>query len=224
MSGEIIAESRMDSMLATSEIDAVMKMFVGEITQIPPMYSAVKVNGKCLYEYAREGISIERSKRKAHILSFDRTSEPIFDEKEGTQSFRFRVECGKGVYIRTLAVDLGKKLGLESHLSDLTRTKSAGINYYETHALDEVEEAVKAGIFEEFLFPIEIGVADFPRIDLNDELYQKVKHGARLAWNELGLTSRLNSLIALFYREKLISIYQNHPEKEGILKPSKVFH
>lgn len=223
ISGEIVAESRMSSMLATSEIDEAMKVFVGEITQIPPMYSAVKVNGKRLYEYAREGISVSRPKRKVNILSFDRISEPIFNEKEGTQSFRFCVECGKGTYIRTLAVDLGKRLGLESHLSNLTRIKSAGLNYYEAHTLGEIEEAVKTGIFEEFLFPIEIGIADFPQIDLNDELYQKVKNGARLVYSELGLISRLNSQIALFYRKKLISIYQNHPEKEGILKPSKVF-
>jgi len=221
-SGEVLAESRLLCPVANQEIDQAMKFFIGEITQIPPMYSAVKVNGKRLYEYARANQSVERQARKVQIFSFERISESAFDKQQGTQSFKFRVECGKGVYIRTLAVALGKKLGYEAHMSALTRTKAAGLNYYEAHTLSEVEEAMKIGTLSEFLFPIEIGVAEFPRIDLTAALYQKVKNGARLTYEEMGLTSSPTSLLALFYKEKVVALYQDHPEKKGIIKPSKV--
>ena len=102
-----------------------MKQLTGTITQIPPMYSAVKVNGKRLYEYARNNETVERPQRKAEIYSFERISEPIIHE-DNTQSWRFEVACGKGTYVRTLAVDTGKLLGVPAHMSDLTRLKSGG--------------------------------------------------------------------------------------------------
>ncbi len=91
------------------------------------MYSAVKVNGKRLYEYARNNEPVDRPVRKAQIYRFIRTSELTRDEVAGTISWRFEVECGKGTYVRTLAVDTGKKLGYPAHMSDLTRTASAGM-------------------------------------------------------------------------------------------------
>lgn len=94
--------------LSTEQIDQAMAEMTGEITQIPPMFSAVKVNGKRLYEYARNGEEVERPQRKAMIYSFERTSEPIFNESAQTQSWRFKVVCGKGTYVRTLSVDTGK--------------------------------------------------------------------------------------------------------------------
>jgi tRNA pseudouridine55 synthase len=221
-SGAVVAESRLLRPVANQEIDQAVQFFIGEITQIPPIYSAVKVNGKCLYEYARANQSVERLTRKVQIFSFERISDPTFDKQKGIQSFKFRVECGKGVYIRTLAVDLGKKLGYAAHMSALIRTKAAGLNYYEAHTLKEIEEVMANGNLSEFLFPIEVGVAAFSRIDLTADLYQKVKNGARLIYEEIGLVSSPTSLLALFYNEKVVALYQKHPEKKRMIKPKKV--
>ncbi|MDR1013276.1 MAG: tRNA pseudouridine(55) synthase TruB [Lactobacillales bacterium] len=223
-SGEIIAKTCLSQPLADQEIDQAMKLSIGEITQIPPMYSAVKVNGKCLYEYARASLSVKRPKRKVQIYSFERISDSIFDKQKGIQSFKFRVNCSKGVYIRTLAVDLGEKLGIKAHLSALTRTKAAGLNYYEAHTLNEIKEAINNETLTKFLFPLKIGVAEFLRMDLTNALYQKVKNGARLTYKEMGLTSSPTSLLALFYQKKVIALYQNHPEKKEFLRPCKVIN
>lgn len=108
VSGEIVEKKPVTAPLSTEQIDQAMAEMTGEITQIPPMFSAVKVNGKRLYEYARNGEEVERPQRKAMIYSFERTSEPIFNESAQTQSWRFKVVCGKGTYVRTLSVDTGK--------------------------------------------------------------------------------------------------------------------
>ncbi|MDR1521999.1 MAG: tRNA pseudouridine(55) synthase TruB [Streptococcaceae bacterium] len=223
-SGKIISETCLSHPLTNKKIDQAMQFFIGEIMQTPPMYSAVKVNGRRLYEYARKNLSVERPKRKVKIYSFERISDSVFDKQRGIQSFKFKVECGRGVYIRTLAVDLGEKLGCKAHMSALIRTKAAGLNYYEAHTLDEIKEAMNHKTLTEFLFPIEIGVAEFPKIDLADDLYQKVKNGSRLTYEEIGLTSSLTSLLALFYQEKVVALYQNHPDKKGFLKPHKVIN
>ncbi len=94
-SGERVETKPVDMSLSEEKIDEVMASFIGEITQIPPMYSAVKVNGKRLYEYARNNETVERPVRKAQIYRFIRTSELTRDEVTGTISWRFEVECGK---------------------------------------------------------------------------------------------------------------------------------
>ena len=100
-----------------------MASFEGEITQIPPMYSAVKVNGKKLYEYARAGEEVERPQRQVTITEFVRTS-PI-ELENGTAKFTFRVACSKGTYVRTLSVDLGAKARLrESYVCSSSNSLS----------------------------------------------------------------------------------------------------
>lgn len=94
-----------------NEVDAVLKQFEGIIEQVPPMYSSVKVNGKKLYEYARKGETVERPIRKVNIDSIARTSELQFED--GKCHFNIEVKCGKGTYIRTLATDIGKQLGIQ---------------------------------------------------------------------------------------------------------------
>lgn len=136
VSGEIVEKKPVTTPLSTEQIDQAMAEMTGEITQIPPMFSAVKVNGKRLYEYARNGEEVERPQRKAMIYSFERTSEPIFNESAQTQSWRFKVVCGKGTYVRTLSVDTGKKLGYPAHMSDLTRTASGGLQAAQCLTLD----------------------------------------------------------------------------------------
>lgn len=221
-SGEVVESEAVDTPLSTEEIDQAMAAFVGTITQIPPMYSAVKVNGKRLYEYARAGESVERPKRQALIESFKRTTEPAYNEENKTQSWRFQVVCGKGTYVRTLAVDLGIKLGYPAHMSDLTRLASGGFSAGQAATLAQVSELMEAGKLDQVLQPIEEAVKEFPRIDLTEEDWQKVKNGQLLLMKRFGLTEMPNELLAFFYQNQLVSLYAQHPEKSGLLKPSKV--
>lgn len=121
--GEMVDRDPEEKRITREQLLSVLEGLTGEITQIPPMYSAVKVNGKKLYEYARAGIPVERPVRKAQIHSIELLDNS--DEWTGVDiHFRIRIECGKGTYIRTLAVQIGEALGYPAHMSKLTRTKS----------------------------------------------------------------------------------------------------
>jgi tRNA pseudouridine55 synthase len=221
-SGEIVEKQPLRSPFSNEQIDRIMQQFTGEITQIPPMYSAVKVNGKRLYEYARNGETVERPKRKAQIDLFERTTEPIWNEVEKTQSWRFRVVCGKGTYVRTLAVDTGKAIGVPAHMSDLTRTASGGFTKEQAVTLAQVAEAMENESIEQILLPIEFGVKDFQRIDITEELWNKVKNGMRLPYQEFGFTDLPKEPFAVFYHAKVVCLYQPHEKQKGIVKPLKV--
>ncbi|KAF1302875.1 tRNA pseudouridine(55) synthase TruB [Enterococcus saccharolyticus] len=220
-SGEIVEQQVLASPFSKEEIDRAMHELIGEIIQIPPMYSAVKVNGKRLYEYARNGETVERPERKAQIDSFERTSEPVW-HPDGTQSWRFRVVCGKGTYVRTLAVDTGKKLGVPAHMSDLTRTASAGFAKEQAVTLAQVQEAMDSEKLGDILLPIEFGVKDFFRVDISEDLWKKVKNGMRLRFEDFELTAMPTEPFAVFYQEKVVCLYQPHEKQPGIVKPLKV--
>lgn len=221
-SGEPVEIKKVECLIDVEEIDAAMKSFVGEITQIPPMYSAVKVNGKRLYEYARNNETVERPVRQAEIYRFERTSDIQCDEEKGTLSWRFEVACGKGTYVRTLAVDTGKKLGYPAHMSDLTRTKSAGMEKHQAMTLQQVADYYDAGTIDEHLLPLEMGVARFKRVDISREVWEKVRNGMRLEYKAFHLKEMPTKEIALFYQGKVVSIYQPNPNEKNKLKPSKV--
>lgn len=213
-SGEIVEQRAVTEALTEEQVDEAMAAFVGEITQIPPMYSAVKVNGRRLYEYARNNETVERPVRKAQIYRFERTSEILWSKEAGTVSWRFEVECGKGTYVRTLAVDTGSKLGYPAHMSDLTRTASAGMDESQAITLAEVVSYMENGTIEEYLLPIETGVAKFKQVDIDETVWQKVKNGMRLDYQVFGLSEMPSEEIALFYQGKVVSIYQPNPKEK----------
>lgn len=222
--GELVAEKKLLEPVSCQAIDQAMAELTGEITQVPPMYSAVKVNGRKLYEYARAGETVERPRRKAIIKEFYRLEQPIWNEPAGTQEWRFHVVCSKGTYIRTLAVDTGQRLGFPAHMASLTRIESAGFTQASCLTLRQVEEKMAAGTLTNFLQPIERAVAAFPRIDLSPELAERVKHGAVLPKKLLGAEAELAKLpVALFYQDQVLSLYDDYPTRSGWLKPIRVF-
>lgn len=221
-SGEVVETKAVDLPLTEVEIDQMMGTFIGKIKQVPPMYSAVKVNGKRLYEYARAGETIERPEREAIIEHFKRTTAPVYDAETKTQSWRFQVTCGKGTYVRTLAVDLGAKLGYPAHMSDLTRLASGGFSVGQAVTLAQVSELMEQNQIDHALRPIEEAMNAFPRINLTTEDWQKVKNGQVLPLKTFNLEKMPGELIAFFYQEQLVSLYKQHPEKSWLLKPSKV--
>jgi tRNA pseudouridine55 synthase len=215
--GEKVEEKKVTDSFTREQIVNVLQSFQGEITQTPPMYSAVKVNGKRLYEYAREGKVIERPSRRVTIHSIDLLDERTIFEGN-TVSFDFRVSCSKGTYIRTLAVEIGEKLGYPAHMSKLTRIRSAAFNQEDCFTFEEIEDLVQADNVEKALFPIETGISHLPKWDLSDTLAMKVKNGAVLNKPE----SWPGDQVAMNYNGKTLAIYQSHPEKEGVIKPVKV--
>ncbi len=210
-SGELVAKTPVVESLDEKLVDDAISCLTGIITQIPPMYSAVKVNGRKLYEYARAGESVERPERQVTIYHFERTSSIIY-EKE-TACFTFRVKCSKGTYIRTLSVQLGEKLGYAAHMSQLIRTSSAGMSLDDALTLDQIAERVTMEDYS-FLQPLEIGIGDLQKIDLSDEQVEDAKNGRFIS-----LMSE-EAELAGFYKEKLVAILE---KREDRYKPRKVF-
>jgi tRNA pseudouridine55 synthase len=216
--GETVEEKTVDKQFTKDEINNVLRTFQGEITQIPPMYSAVKVNGKKLYEYARAGETVERPERKVTIHSIDLLNDQtVFEGNPLT--FSIRVSCSKGTYIRTLATDIGKALGFPAHMSSLVRTASGPFTLDDTISFEQLEEMLKEERTEEFLIPIEQALYHFPKWKVNDKLAQKIKNGAVLDV-EVDLPEKF-----VIYDEDdhCIAIYIKHPSKPGLIKPEKVF-
>ena len=197
--------------VAVEEVDLALRSFIGEITQIPPMYSAVKVNGKRLYEYARAGQTVERPERHVTIYDFKRTSPLEF--KDDCCYFDFEVACSKGTYIRTLSVDLGKNLGYASHMSYLEREASAGLRLENALTLAEIADKVALEDFS-FLLPVEYGVMDLPRVDLTEDQKIEISFGRKIALD------RQDEQLAGFYEDKLVAILMS---RDDLYKPHKVF-
>lgn len=209
-SGECL-ETTPVSDVAVEEVDLALRSFIGEITQIPPMYSAVKVNGKRLYEYARAGQTVERPERHVTIYDFKRTS--LLEFKDDCCYFDFEVACSKGTYIRTLSVDLGKKLGYASHMSYLEREASAGLRLENALTLAEIADKVALEEFS-FLLPVEYGVMDLPRVDLTEDQKIEISFGRKIALD------RKDGQLAGFYEDKLVAILE---PRDDLYKPHKVF-
>lgn len=220
-SGERVATTPVLTPVSTEVIDQTMATMEGIVNQIPPYYSAVKVKGRKLYEYARAGEKVERPVRQAQIDSFKRTSDPIYDASHHTQSWDFYVVCGKGTYVRTLAVDLGEKLGYASHMSRLTRNATGGFNQTQALTLDEVQAAVDTGAIDEAIFSIESALTDFPSIALTEAQYWDVQHGKLLPRDYF--EQLVSEATVLYYQGFARAIYQPHPSKSNLLKPLRMF-
>ncbi|MFS0574182.1 tRNA pseudouridine(55) synthase TruB [Sporosarcina sp. 179-K 3D1 HS] len=217
--GSVIASDVTYKKISRDEIDKALARLTGDIEQIPPMYSAVKVNGRKLYEYARKGQEVERPKRVVRIEEI-----VLLDPKEmyeGEQiTFTIRVVCGKGTYIRTLAVQIGELLGYPAHMSSLIRTASGAYRKEDCRTLDEVKAIQEAGQIDSFLRPLETALLDFPAVEVEEALYDKVSNGQVLPQH----SKLMDSILLVFTKEKkAIAIYKKHPTKEGLMKPEKMF-
>ncbi|WP_125565147.1 tRNA pseudouridine(55) synthase TruB [Companilactobacillus insicii] len=178
--GDTVKEVKLNEAFTDEILQNNFKKMIGDITQIPPMYSAVRVNGKKLYEYARAGIEVERPERQIHIYDFYMIGKPKFDLESGKQKLRFHVKCSKGTYVRTLAVEFGDLLGVPSFMSELTRTKSAGFEIKETYKLSDIEKMISENNYE-FLRSMDEVLSDMQSHELTDEEWEvRVLHGGFL--------------------------------------------
>ncbi|MEE6727758.1 tRNA pseudouridine(55) synthase TruB [Pediococcus acidilactici] len=216
LDGEVVARQPLTTPLTDAQIDAALKQMTGELIQIPPMYSAVKVNGRKLYEYARAGETVERPRRKINVYQFKQTRPWKFDEEKGQQTIYFEVKCGKGTYVRTLAVDFGRQFGLPAVMSDLTRTSSGGFDLQECVTLTELEQARdEERVESEILRPVDHALANFKTMELTDAEWQLVQNG--------GFLKRPISekIVAVKYHGKIQALYQ-YDERRQVYRPEKM--
>ncbi|MFC7372215.1 tRNA pseudouridine(55) synthase TruB [Fictibacillus iocasae] len=216
--GAEVARSEWDKPLQREELLDVLSALTGTIEQVPPMYSAVKVNGKKLYEYARQGIEVERPKRMVDIHEIELLSDE--NEFHGPfPSFRVRVKCGKGTYIRTLAVMIGERLGSAAHMSELRRTASGPFTEEDCVTFSEIEAAILDEKAESLLLPLEKGISHFESWTADQVTEQRIMNGSVLSKPKEMVQSRA----AVYNREgKCLAVYEDHPSKPGLIKPEKV--
>jgi tRNA pseudouridine55 synthase len=170
---------RQDVNVTREQIDAAVAIFRGEINQVPPMYSALKRDGKPLYEYARAGVVLEREARRVviHLLDVTDYQAPYL---------RLRVTCSKGTYIRVLGEDIGTALGCGAHLQALRRTGVGALtleNAVTLEGLAETAETERNGL----LAPVDALLSTFPPVRLPDALVTRFMHGQRIALGKEGL-------------------------------------
>ena len=159
---------------------AILPEFLGDITQLPPMYSAVSVNGKRLYELARKGETVERPTRTVHI---DAITLDAFDETQQTATLT--VSCGKGTYIRTLLSDIGQRLGGDAVMTALTRTAACGYLLQNCLTFEQVAAAMADGTLEEHLLPTDSLFSSYPNLRLNAAQERMFCNGVKLDLNRL---------------------------------------
>lgn len=207
LTGEIIQEKSTRE-LDENTVEEKMMSFLGEIEQVPPMYSAVKMNGIKLYELARKGIYIERKSKTVRIFNIQ-----IFkiEKKDNTTEVTFNVKCSKGTYIRTLCEDIGIKLGYPALMKSLIRTASGNISRNQCVTLSELENLVNNEKIKTCLLPLDFAVKDFTKIVLDEIQAVKLFQGQKA---QLGLSSQNIKLTD----NQIIRVYDLNQHFIGIAK------
>lgn len=171
--GEVLTECAVDC--TEDEIRSAIMSFVGEIEQVPPMYSAIKQNGKKLYELARQGIEVERKKRKVTINSIDIL-------KIDGERVTIDVSCSKGTYIRTLCEDIGLKLHVGAYMNTLRRTKTGPFTIADSYTLKELEVLKEKGQLENVLISVDRMFEEYPKIMLNPKQVKSITNGVHMSY------------------------------------------
>lgn len=190
--GEIV--EKRDVSVTKEQLDEVIKSFIGEIEQIPPMYSAIKVDGRKLYQLARKGVEIERKPRKITVYDI-----AVYDF-DGT-SFMMDVHCGKGTYIRSLCRDIGASLGCGAAMDSLERTMSGIFTKENAYTFEQIENSVKNGTVDELLIKPDDVLTDFIKIDATAENVAKIKNGIRLRPQQLNIKEYSEGEIFRIYEQ-----------------------
>ena len=169
-----------DKAVSREDIEAVIPDFMGKIMQLPPMYSAVQVNGQRLYDLARQGIEVERQPREIEVESLMLESYDSFS-RQGALS----IVCGKGTYIRTIISDIGDKLGCGGIMTSLVRTSSGGFTLDDCHSFEEIQQARDEERLEELILPIERVFEKLPKLRLGEAQTRMYRNGVKLDISKL---------------------------------------
>ncbi|MGW8956128.1 tRNA pseudouridine(55) synthase TruB [Paenibacillus sp. NPDC055715] len=219
LTGTITEECDRPVEVTEEEAKAVLERFVGTISQVPPMYSALKVDGKRLYELAREGKTVERKSREVTIYELEMTG---FADTGSHVDISFRALCSKGTYIRTLCVDIGRSLGYPSTMVKLERTMSAGIPADRCLTFEEIEHYVADGSLGEQLIATDEAIDYMP-----DHTVAEVKAAAALQGQRLSLSMIsppvTDSQPFRLYKEDRTFLGVYGRDESGAIAPIKVF-
>jgi tRNA pseudouridine55 synthase len=212
--GTIVATAPVDGVTAAS-VDAALATFRGAITQVPPMYSALKRQGRPLHSYARAGEIVERAPRQVRV------HELVLTGFDGPEAVRLRVRCSKGTYVRVLAADLGRALGAGAHLTALRRIASGPFRIEGALSLDEVLRRCDAG---EPLPFVSLGdaLAHLPSVRVPEVIANALRRGQALAWSALPEAPASGSIRVLQTDGALVAVVE--PGDAGAVKTLRAFH
>lgn len=213
--GEIIARQKVPE-LSAEKIESVFATFQGDVEQVPPMYSALKHNGKPLYWYARQGIEIDRPARKIHIFALKLVSWSKTSEYQA--EIVFDVLCSKGTYVRTIGEDIAKALGTVGHLTALHRIQSGSLQAEQMLTIEQIEQTIAEGEEAKILWPVDLPLAHLERIDLVAEQASWFRNGGQLR-----LPKPQTDWVRLYTPEGIcLGIGEWLPEHERV-KPKRLF-
>ena len=167
--GQVLEEREVN--VGEAELCAALPQFIGEIEQIPPMYSAIKRDGKRMYQLARKGEVVELEPRKCRV------DDVRFVECTGENRYRIEVDCGKGVYIRTLCHDIGAALGCGAHMATLERTKAGVFDLEHALTREQIDALAQEGRLEEALIPLDAPLGHLPEIHVGEDARHAVLNG-----------------------------------------------
>jgi tRNA pseudouridine55 synthase len=210
-----------DVHLAAEDVKRALHAFIGEIEQIPPMYSAVKIDGKRLYELAREGKEVERKSRTVRIEDIE-----ILEMKLNLKhpEVRFRVKCSKGTYIRTLCVDIGKALGVPSVMKQLIRTSTGNIRLEQCLTFEQIERYKAEGSLEKYLIPMDKAISHIPAVDLSALQAEHALQGKHIVLPSSPLINKVNTLFRVYGPDhQFLGLFEWKEEAQSLI-PVKVFH
>ncbi len=178
ITGRVIRENA--DKVTADQLERIRQRFVGEITQLPPMYSAVKVDGKRLYQLAREGKTVQRTPRKCIVHSIE-----IISYDEGTREGKMTISCEKGTYVRTIIDDMGNALGTGAVMTSLVRTYSAGFDIAQCLTMEQIEQICKQGRIGDVIMSVEKAFEMYGGIRLDRRLTELYKNGVKLYRSQL---------------------------------------
>ncbi|USG67975.1 tRNA pseudouridine(55) synthase TruB [Brevibacillus ruminantium] len=220
-SGEVVEKKNVETDdISEAKILSAFDQFTGDIEQVPPMYSAVKVQGKRLYDLAREGIVIERAARAVTIYQIDFHGISVDGDY---LDIAFSCTCSKGTYVRTLCVDLGRTLGYPAHMKQLRRVKSGPFLEEQAISLEKLEAMHRAEEdLSDQVIPIAQALSFLPRYEIAPDRKKAVLNGLTTALP--GLQAEAGSLICLFSGNQLLGIHRVCQGPKGLFaKAEKVF-
>lgn len=213
LTGEVLEECNVSD-IDINKIKDILQTLIGEIEQTPPIYSAVKVKGKKLYEYARAGkFDVKIPSRKVNIydVEFIEGSDYYRDNKF---YFSINISCGKGTYVRTIATDIGKKLSLPSTMSKLTRTRSGKIELDNCLTLSEVEQLLEKNKLEEKLLKKEYALEEYQFVEIPKFRAQQVMNGLRFRKNQFPDYDFTDGIVFTYENEAIAIYYLKNPDDE----------
>ena len=207
ITGKILKEEK--AIISKENIEECLKKMIGTYNQTVPIYSAVKINGKKLYEYARNNEEIELPKRKVTIKELKLISDITY-EKEKTK-FKIKCHVSKGTYIRSLIEDIATNLNTIGTMENLKRTKQGNFQIANANTIKDIEN----NKFK--IYPIEEILEKFYKIEMTDDLYFKIKNGSIIKNNYN------HDIVAFTKNNKVIAIYKEYSKDKTLLKPWKMF-